>query len=81
MSFQAFCQCVNDKASLVLINPCSVMFQLMKDMVSVSEATDWSRQTSTQSKYRALRCQVTAVQEDSAEFETVKDNLLNSIVG
>ncbi len=49
--------------------------QLIKDMVSVSEATNWSVRGSSQSKYRALRCQVDHVSEGTPEFQRIYDKV------
>ena len=49
--------------------------QLVKDMVSVSEATDWNVRASVESKYRALRCHVTQVDTGSERYADVMDLL------
>ena len=45
--------------------------QLVKDMVSVSEETDWNVRASVESKYRALRCHVSVVDSGSEMYDDV----------
>ena len=52
-------------------------FQLLKDMVAVSEATSWAVRTSVEAKYRALRCHIAPLSTNSAEYNKVK-SLLDS---
>ena len=49
--------------------------QLVKDMVSVSEATDWNVRASVESKYRALRCHMSDVDRESDQYSGVMDLL------
>ncbi|XP_052241111.1 uncharacterized protein LOC127851394 isoform X2 [Dreissena polymorpha] len=53
--------------------------QLVKDMISVSEATDWSTTSSTQSKYRALRCEVACLPATSPEYQHIEDTVIQSL--
>ncbi|KAL4233481.1 Protein mono-ADP-ribosyltransferase parp4 [Mactra antiquata] len=55
--------------------------QLVKDMISVSEATDWSMTSSTQSKYKALRCLVENLPKSCEEFQRVETHLMSSLTG
>lgn len=57
------------------------MFQLVRDMISVSEATDYSMSASTPAKYRALRCGIECLQGTSTEFQTVRQLIDGSITG
>lgn len=53
--------------------------QVVKDMQSVSEATDWSVRTSAQSKYKALRCGIHHVPKTSPEYEMVTQHVKDSV--
>lgn len=50
----------------------------MKDMVGVSEATNWSTRGSAEAKYRALRCDIQLLDPTSSEYSEVSDHILNS---
>ena len=52
--------------------------QLVKDMVSVSEATNWSTRGGAEAKYRALRCDIQLLDPASSEYSEVSDHILNS---
>ncbi|KAI0229496.1 Protein mono-ADP-ribosyltransferase PARP4 [Lamellibrachia satsuma] len=45
--------------------------QLLKDMVSVSEATSWAVRSSLEAKYRALRCHIAPLSKDTVEYSNV----------
>lgn len=47
--------------------------QLVKDMVSVSEATNWNARSSVESKYKALRCHIEYVDDDIEDLLGVID--------
>ena len=67
----------------MFLNFCKSMyfiFQLIKDMVSVSEATDWSMRTGTQSKYKALRCTIDHVADSDGLYKGVKNKALTSLM-
>ncbi|XP_060065436.1 protein mono-ADP-ribosyltransferase PARP4-like [Ylistrum balloti] len=55
--------------------------QVMKDMLTVSEATGWSLRGSTESKYRALRCQIDHRGPDHHVYKTVKALINKSMEG
>jgi len=48
-------------------------------MLSVSEATDWTPQTSAHSKYKALCCGIHHVPKTSPEYEMVTEHVIESI--
>ncbi|XP_033127659.1 protein mono-ADP-ribosyltransferase PARP4-like, partial [Anneissia japonica] len=51
--------------------------QLLKDMVSVSEATDFSARSSIESKFRALRCHIEHLPSSAPEYKQIL-NLVKS---
>ncbi|KAK3593675.1 hypothetical protein CHS0354_013571 [Potamilus streckersoni] len=55
--------------------------QLIRDLIAVSEATDWSAKPSDEAKYRALRCNIEHLESTSPEYKTIKDYLMHSIEG
>ncbi|XP_038059035.1 uncharacterized protein LOC119730290 isoform X2 [Patiria miniata] len=54
--------------------------QLIKDVVSVSETTNWSQRSSVESKYRALRCHISCLPHNHPQYYDVK-NLIVSTQG
>ncbi|XP_072018547.1 protein mono-ADP-ribosyltransferase PARP4-like [Amphiura filiformis] len=55
--------------------------QLVKDIVGVSEATNWSTRSSLDAKYRALRCHIESLPENHHEFNDIKNVVLSSQTG
>ena len=52
--------------------------QLVRDIVAVGESTNWSTRSSTASKYRSLRCEISHLDPSSNEYQEVQDHLLDS---
>uniref|UniRef100_A0ABM0MFB2 Poly [ADP-ribose] polymerase n=1 Tax=Saccoglossus kowalevskii TaxID=10224 RepID=A0ABM0MFB2_SACKO len=53
--------------------------QLIRDIVSVSEATDWSTRSDVEAKYKALRCHIEHLEnEDDSEYKNIKDLVISS---
>lgn len=48
------------------------LFQLIYDVLAVSEATDFSPNASTVAKYRALRCRMKNLNEPAAKFQLIR---------
>ncbi|XP_046570901.1 protein mono-ADP-ribosyltransferase PARP4-like [Haliotis rubra] len=55
--------------------------QLIRDMISVSEATNWSTRSSTEAKYRALRCNIGHLESHDPQHKLVRDLVESSIEG
>ncbi|KAL3871218.1 hypothetical protein ACJMK2_039226 [Sinanodonta woodiana] len=55
--------------------------QLIRDLIAVSEATDWSIRASDEAKYSALRCNIEHLESTSPEFKIIKDYLMQSLDG
>ncbi|XP_025097286.1 poly [ADP-ribose] polymerase 4-like [Pomacea canaliculata] len=53
--------------------------QLIRDMVSVSEATSWSARSSAQAKYRALRCNISYLEPGTQEHKQIMEDVVSSI--
>ena len=70
----------DDHFLLYYFNNMLTIFQLIKDMVSVSEATDWSIRSGTQSKYKALRCTIEHVAGSDELYKKLKNKCLSSLV-
>ncbi|KAL5017637.1 hypothetical protein ScPMuIL_007226 [Solemya velum] len=51
--------------------------QLVRDILSVNEATDWAEDVTAVSKYRTLRCSIQQLEEDDDEFSMV-ENIVSS---
>ncbi|CAH3018315.1 unnamed protein product, partial [Porites evermanni] len=49
--------------------------QLIKDMVSVGESTNWLTRRSLYSKYRALKCHIEWLQHESDEFKKIQEHV------
>ena len=54
---------------------CCVFQQLIKDMVSVGESTNWLTRRSLYSKYRALKCHIEWLQHESDEFKKIQEHV------
>ncbi|XP_065907785.1 protein mono-ADP-ribosyltransferase PARP4-like isoform X2 [Dysidea avara] len=52
--------------------------QLVRDVVSVGESTNWSTRSNMESKYRSLRCDLTVLDQSSEEFVYIRQLLLDS---
>ncbi len=55
--------------------------QLVKDMISVSEATNWNVRGSVESKYRAMSCQIEHLAPGDPEFQAIYDKIIQSQIG
>ncbi|KAL5457332.1 hypothetical protein EMCRGX_G034580 [Ephydatia muelleri] len=52
--------------------------QLVRDLVCVSESTNWSVRSSTEAKYRALRCEIRPLDPLTQEYERVSNHVLGT---
>ena len=52
--------------------------QLIRDMHAVSEATGWSKRSSSDAKYTALSCDLRLLDPASNEFCDIRDHIVNS---
>ena len=59
----------------------SSFLQLIKDMVSIGESTNWFTRDSIQAKYRSLKCHIEHLHQGDEEFETIKDHVISSQTG
>ena len=50
-------------------------------MVSVSESTDWSDTLSPVAMYKALRCPIIPLPEESGEYVMIEEKVLESQIG
>ncbi|KAK3097154.1 hypothetical protein FSP39_006899 [Pinctada imbricata] len=55
--------------------------QMIKDMVSVSEATDWNMRGSVEAKYKALRCHIEFHNKSQPTYKSVKDRIYSNLKG
>ncbi|VDH98080.1 poly [ADP-ribose] polymerase [Mytilus galloprovincialis] len=53
--------------------------QMIKDMVAVSESTNWSTRSSTEAKYKALRCRLDGLQITDTEYKQIKEHIIQSL--
>ncbi|VDI55612.1 poly [ADP-ribose] polymerase [Mytilus galloprovincialis] len=60
-----------DKFSVSDISAKQDLCQLIRDIISVGEATDWSDEATTVAKYKALKCHVTQLDPSTDEFDHV----------
>ncbi|XP_078664712.1 uncharacterized protein LOC144907477 isoform X2 [Branchiostoma floridae x Branchiostoma belcheri] len=54
------------------------MCQLIRDMVSVSEATGWTSRPSVVARYHALRCNIQSLARDSEDYRTLESMIHSS---
>ncbi|KAK2557988.1 Protein mono-ADP-ribosyltransferase PARP4 [Acropora cervicornis] len=55
--------------------------QLIKDMVNISESTNWQARRSVYSKYRSLKCHIECLQRGSDEFQSIQECVNSSESG
>ncbi|XP_015756071.1 PREDICTED: poly [ADP-ribose] polymerase 4-like [Acropora digitifera] len=55
--------------------------QLIKDMVNISESTNWQARRSVYSKYRSLKCYIECLQRGSDEFQSIQECVNSSESG
>ena len=67
--------------SLMTVRRKMDLCQLIRDVVSVSEATNWTKCTSTKAKYKTLGCAIKHLPENSDEFDMVAGEFLASQLG
>ncbi|XP_052074990.1 uncharacterized protein LOC127712542 isoform X2 [Mytilus californianus] len=60
-----------EKFSVSDISAKQDLCQLIRDIISVGEATDWSDEATTVAKYKALKCHVTQLDPSTDEFDHV----------
>ncbi|CAG2205451.1 PARP2_3_4 [Mytilus edulis] len=53
--------------------------QMIKDMVAVSESTNWSTRSSTEAKYKALRCRLDGLEITDTEYKQIKEHIIQSL--
>ena len=61
-----------------LISQKQDLCQLVRDMVAVSEATNWSMQSGPVAKYRSLRCHIDSLDPESDEFGDVEKYMVEA---
>ncbi|CAF5048037.1 unnamed protein product, partial [Rotaria magnacalcarata] len=52
--------------------------QMLRDMVSVNELTNWNIKASIEAKYRALKCHIETLKNDTNEYITISDMISSS---
>ncbi len=68
----------NPIISMKVISQKQDLCQLVRDMVAVSEATNWSMQSGPVAKYRSLRCHIDSLDPQSEEFLDVEKHMLET---
>jgi hypothetical protein len=53
--------------------------QMLRDMVTVNELTNWNIKASIEAKYRALKCHIETIKHDTQEYQTIKEMINSSI--
>ncbi|CAF1498179.1 unnamed protein product, partial [Didymodactylos carnosus] len=51
--------------------------QMLRDMLTVNEITNWNIKASIEAKYRSLNCYISKIDKDSVEFKKLT-NMINS---
>ena len=69
----------NDIDSLQYISQKQDLCQLIRDMIGVSEITNWKIKTNVDAKYKALKCHIQDLDESSTEFQSIKNYILSSL--
>ena len=53
--------------------------QVVRDMITINEATNWNLRASTDAKYRSIGAYIKKIEENSEEYLNVKNSILNSV--
>ncbi|UJR16362.1 hypothetical protein I4U23_003265 [Adineta vaga] len=51
--------------------------QMLRDMLTINELTNWNIKASIEAKYRALKCHIESIDRDSHEYSTI-NNMIHS---
>ncbi|KAL3858028.1 hypothetical protein ACJMK2_012644 [Sinanodonta woodiana] len=62
-----------EKFTLNEISAKKDLCQLLRDIISVREATDWSQEVTTVAKYRALGCHISCLETSSEKYKKVEN--------
>ncbi|CAF4227906.1 unnamed protein product [Rotaria sp. Silwood2] len=52
--------------------------QMLRDMVTVNELTNWNIKASIEAKYRALKCHIETIKNDTHEYATISNMISSS---
>ncbi|CAF2450560.1 unnamed protein product [Rotaria sp. Silwood2] len=52
--------------------------QMLRDMITVNELTNWNIKASIEAKYRALKCHIEAIKNDTHEYGTISNMISSS---
>jgi hypothetical protein len=52
---------------------------MLRDMLTVNELTNWNIKASIEAKYRALKCHIETLGNDTHEYTTIHDMINSSI--
>lgn len=52
--------------------------QMLRDMLTVNELTNWNVKASIEAKYRALKCHIETLEEDTQEYSTIEEMIRSS---
>ena len=55
--------------------------QMLRDLLTVNELTNWNLQASIEAKYRALKCHIQALTADSHEYQRLCEMISSSTNG
>lgn len=64
-----------------LISKKQELCQLIHDVISVSEGTNWSQRCPSEAKYKALRCHIKHLKADSPAYSHINQHILGSQKG
>ncbi|CAF1006245.1 unnamed protein product [Adineta ricciae] len=52
--------------------------QMLRDMLTINELTNWNIKASIEAKYRALKCHIESIEKDSHEYATINSMIHSS---
>jgi hypothetical protein len=55
------------------------LYQMLRDMVTVNELTNWNIKASIEAKYRSLKCHIETIKDDTHEYKAITDIIHSSI--
>ena len=51
---------------------------MLRDMLTVNELTNWNVKASIEAKYRALKCHIETLEDDTQEYSTINEIIRSS---
>lgn len=64
----------------MILFDCFVSVEMLRDMLTVNELTNWNVKASIEVKYRALKCHIETMSSSTSEYKNITHMIQSSIV-